>query len=1208
MAVKNVIFRLQAETGKLRKELADIKKQIGGVGDQTARVEKEFQGLSGVIKKAGIALAGFQIGRGLLNFGQDAIKAAADFESLNIAFTTFLGDSKEAEKVLKDLEDFSVSTPFTPEQVQNAGKALLAFGIETEKLESSLGAIGDLSAGTGKDFNELAVIFGKAKVQGTLFAEDINQLTEAGIPIIQEFAKQFGVTEGEVKKLGSEGKISFANLETAFQDLTGEGGQFFNLTQNLSESTAGRLSTLEGNFGQLKREIGEGLLPVFEFLVDKAFALIDVFQNFGSFVEANKGTILSFTSAIGLLVGALTRQKQIQLLNQAITIKNTIVERAATLARLARIKATRTLTTVSKANTVAQKASTIASITATGAVRAFSAAIAANPIGLLVTGLSLAAGFLFDFAGDAEDAADGVNDLGEETVKLSRKQEALNTVRDETIKRTAEEGAELKLLITELKQTNKDSERRSELIDEINGKYGTTLQNLSDETAFVKQLDAAYDDFIETLKKRIFLEVKQEELTKLIKEQIAVEEQLKEVVGQQAGSDFGASLTTFGDIDKSLTELKKFGDMTEAEIKTFFEEQAKAIEAGTVKPSLFGSISEAQALEFAAFSTKQKSQFEVAAKQEFNFKKKRQERINELSGNPMGLDPVKQADLEMNLDISSLNIPGLEDVKTFSELTKELGGIEEAIAALQDDFEGFDFGEAFGGSKGKKPKAPNTKTIKNIIFDLEKELRKLKEKTAANRISFLDPNLLNEEEDKLRKAAAKQKEIVTNGIKDRIRAAVKAGQLDVNDGAALLLGGGEESVSTDKGIAFARIIAENKLQIEEKLQEDISDLRRKFAEEQAETIFKTREVDKETDFVQNELEQAKDVEKQKKAAIEELQKARTSEEIKAAQTKLQTVAQLEIESLKAITEFKIGEIERQRDFDLTNAKLTAEERTLIEKQADLDILKLRQKLGDDTVKVEESTNTEIEKSDESKKEAILEGLQEVFDATLELANQVIALQIAEVDNAISAQEKRVEAATKLAEEGNAELLEAEEKRLEELNKKKAKFVRAQQALAATELIINSVVAISKAAAEGGAAAPFTIAATLIALAAGLVAAKAQASAAAGGFASGGYTGDGGKYEPAGIVHKGEFVMTKEQTQRFRPYFEDIHKGRNPFLTDGLNEQVILVNNFGFDQKLERIEKAIMQQDRLKLNIDERGINAIVSNIQYKQQRIRNKAR
>ncbi|MFE3409448.1 phage tail tape measure protein [Streptomyces mirabilis] len=34
-----------------------------------------------------------------------------------------------------------------------------------------------------------------------------------------------------------------------------------------------------------------------------------------------------------------------------------------------------------------------------------------------------------------------------------------------------------------------------------------------------------------------------------------------------------------------------------------------------------------------------------------------------------------------------------------------------------------------------------------------------------------------------------------------------------------------------------------------------------------------------------------------------------------------------------------------------------------------------------------------------------------------------------------------------------------------------------------------------------------------------------------GFASGGYTGAGGKYSPAGVVHAGEYVMPKEMTQR-----------------------------------------------------------------------------
>ena len=54
------------------------------------------------------------------------------------------------------------------------------------------------------------------------------------------------------------------------------------------------------------------------------------------------------------------------------------------------------------------------------------------------------------------------------------------------------------------------------------------------------------------------------------------------------------------------------------------------------------------------------------------------------------------------------------------------------------------------------------------------------------------------------------------------------------------------------------------------------------------------------------------------------------------------------------------------------------------------------------------------------------------------------------------------------------------------------------------------------------------------------------------YATGGYTGDGGKYEPAGIVHRGEFVTTKEKTAKYRPVLEAIHAGtyRLPGYADG----------------------------------------------------------
>lgn len=66
---------------------------------------------------------------------------------------------------------------------------------------------------------------------------------------------------------------------------------------------------------------------------------------------------------------------------------------------------------------------------------------------------------------------------------------------------------------------------------------------------------------------------------------------------------------------------------------------------------------------------------------------------------------------------------------------------------------------------------------------------------------------------------------------------------------------------------------------------------------------------------------------------------------------------------------------------------------------------------------------------------------------------------------------------------------------------------------------------------------------------GLIAAQTIA-----GFANGGYTGHGGKYEPAGVVHKGEGVLTQEEVKALGgpQGFEDLRKSiRRGYATGGL---------------------------------------------------------
>ncbi|HGS7526755.1 TPA: phage tail length tape measure family protein [Klebsiella variicola subsp. variicola] len=82
-------------------------------------------------------------------------------------------------------------------------------------------------------------------------------------------------------------------------------------------------------------------------------------------------------------------------------------------------------------------------------------------------------------------------------------------------------------------------------------------------------------------------------------------------------------------------------------------------------------------------------------------------------------------------------------------------------------------------------------------------------------------------------------------------------------------------------------------------------------------------------------------------------------------------------------------------------------------------------------------------------------------------------------------------------------------------------------------IADSMVKIQQAIASGAVSAPYPaniIAMASIAAQTASIVSNIQAVSGVG-FASGGYTGPGGKYQPAGIVHKGEYVFDQASTNR-----------------------------------------------------------------------------
>jgi tape measure domain-containing protein len=263
---------MSALTVTLGADISALKQSMASATQLVSASAKKMASLSAAGLKIGLgaALAG---GGVALAAGIKAVTSAADFEQTKVAFTTLIGDAGKAEQTLAQLRELGAKTPFEFPELADAGRKLIAFGEGSDTVAATLARIGDVSAGVQAPVNEIAELYGKARVQGRLFAEDINQLTGRGIPIIGELAKQFGVSDSEVKKLVESGQVGFPQIEQAFVNMTSQGGKFAGMMEAQSKTTNGLFSTLKDTINEVFLTLGTPINDAIRPLVEQAIAL-----------------------------------------------------------------------------------------------------------------------------------------------------------------------------------------------------------------------------------------------------------------------------------------------------------------------------------------------------------------------------------------------------------------------------------------------------------------------------------------------------------------------------------------------------------------------------------------------------------------------------------------------------------------------------------------------------------------------------------------------------------------------------------------------------------------------------------------------------------------------------------------------------------------------------------------------------------------------
>lgn len=552
-ALKSKITELKGEIDKLTTSLSTNKSKLESVSSAQARTAQQVKSTYEQIErlsnsyeqnshaatqnknanesvlsslKSGItAIKGFALSYAGKTLYNALIGSNAEFEQYLTSFEVLLQSSEKAEKLISDLDKLGAATPFELPDLTKASEQLLAFGTAEEDVMTRLNQLGDLSKGKADILERITLAYGKMQAKGKVSLEELNMMTEAGVPIIKELANQLNITTDALFSKITKGEINIKNINKAMESMTSEGGQFFGMMEKQSQTMEGLLSTASANINMALRDIGSGAFEALKDEVSGALAELQRMQNDGSLKEFASGVgdqiavvvnimswlaktaynlrhvlliganawiaykvaamgITAFNTIKGVIEGV---KKSITALSAAKTGEITVgkVLQSQTLAEALSIE---TETAAEVSNTAEKNANKAATTGLTVAQKGLNAALASNPLGLAVAGLTLVVSAVLAVknainqakeeqqraaiqAGeDAQNQAKEVSDLVKEYKELAKAGDWDNSSRE----RAREIQQRLKELVGDevqgLDDGNKKLEERLDILDDIQAK------------------------------------------------------------------------------------------------------------------------------------------------------------------------------------------------------------------------------------------------------------------------------------------------------------------------------------------------------------------------------------------------------------------------------------------------------------------------------------------------------------------------------------------------------------------------------------------------------------------------------------------------------------------------------------------------------------------------------------------------------------------
>ncbi len=297
-----------------RRAVAEVNRGLEGMGSHAGGLASKITGPLGsalswlgnvglvVVSTAAVSAAAALAGvtAAAVSFISRGIEMNASLEQLTIQLETTTG---QGEEMMAWVREMSKVTPFTTETLASTLSMAAAYGFTAEEAQGLAIISGDVAAAMGggaETMQRIIRALGQMKARTKVTANEMLQLTEAGIPAWEILADAIGVAVPELQEMVSEGVVPADEAIEALGEALGE--DFGGAMEKQSKTMKGMKETLQETISLMAADI---TAPLFDVLKDALADLLTYLQSpeFQEIADVLGGQLAQVASVVAEQLG-----------------------------------------------------------------------------------------------------------------------------------------------------------------------------------------------------------------------------------------------------------------------------------------------------------------------------------------------------------------------------------------------------------------------------------------------------------------------------------------------------------------------------------------------------------------------------------------------------------------------------------------------------------------------------------------------------------------------------------------------------------------------------------------------------------------------------------------------------------------------------------------------------------------------------------------